>query len=148
MLDHRAHRHFAQLLAPKLTVSGYADGCIYTWPGYQRPEPATLQTFTYPSDGARETTSPYLYVLGYGGGTTSATLSGASLTGPRGAIRSLRLEPDGSYTVFLQAFDGEAFPAEVRVTGRWCRVVEELRHSFPCYRVGPAGLELLPPPPD
>ena len=47
----------------------------------------TLQTFTYPANGAHGTTSPYLYVLGYGGGTTSATLSGASLTGPDGRIR-------------------------------------------------------------
>ena len=31
--------HFAQLLAPKLSVSGAAPGCIYTWPGYRRPEP-------------------------------------------------------------------------------------------------------------
>ena len=82
--------HFAQLLAPKLSVSGYADGCIYTWPGYQRPEPAALETFTYPADGARGTTSPYLYVLGYGGGTTSATLSHASLTGPEGLIAPAR----------------------------------------------------------
>ena len=78
--------HFAQLLAPKLSVTGYADGCMYTWPGYQRPEPPALETFTYPADGARGTTSPYLYVLGYGGGTTSATLSDATLTGPEGVI--------------------------------------------------------------
>ena len=67
-------------------MSGYADGCIYTWPGYQRPEPARLTTFTYPADGARETTSPYLYVLGYGGGTSGATLSDATLIGPEGLI--------------------------------------------------------------
>ena len=78
--------HFAQLLSPKLSVSGYADGCIYTWPGYQRPEPARLTTFTYPADGARRTTSPYLYVLGYGGGTSGATLSDATLIGPEGLI--------------------------------------------------------------
>ena len=45
-----------------------------------------LRTFTYPADGARDTTSPYLYVLGYGGGTISATLSDATLTGPEGTI--------------------------------------------------------------
>jgi hypothetical protein len=78
--------HFAQLLSPKLSVSGYADGCLYTWPGYQRPEPATLTTFVYPGDGARGATSPYLYVLGYGGQTTGATLSDATLTGPYGRI--------------------------------------------------------------
>ena len=50
--------HFAQLLSPKLSVSGYADGCIYTWPGYQRPEPPRLTTFTYPADGAHEHHQP------------------------------------------------------------------------------------------
>jgi hypothetical protein len=98
--------HFAQLLSPKLSVSGYADGCIYTWPGYQRPEPATLTTFVYPGDGARGTTSPYLYVLGYGGRTTAATLSDATLTGPAGPIalrvvdnRSADTLPPGGFLV-------------------------------------------------
>lgn len=68
-------------------------------------------------------------------------------TGPRGAIVRLRLEPDGSYTVFLRDFDGEPFPPSVRITDpAWCRVCEELRHSFPCYRETPEGAELLPPP--
>jgi hypothetical protein len=67
---------------------------------------------------------------------------------PRGAIRHLRLEPDGTYTVFLREFQGEPFPPNVHVTGQWCRVVEELRHSFPCYRLTAAGLELLSPPPN
>lgn len=78
--------HFAQLLAPRLSVTGYADGCMYTWPGYLRAEPAELRLYTYPGDGAQSTTSPYLYVLGFGGGTTGATLSEATLTGPGGAV--------------------------------------------------------------
>jgi hypothetical protein len=78
--------HFAQLLAPKLSVSGSAPGCIYTWPGYQRPEPAALQIYTYPGDGVETATSPVLYVFGFGAGTTEGTLSDASLTGPAGPV--------------------------------------------------------------
>jgi hypothetical protein len=78
--------HFAQLLAPKLSVTGFADGCMYTWPGYLRPEPLDLRLFTYPGDGTLGTTSPYLYVFGFGGGTTGGTLSEATLTGPGGAV--------------------------------------------------------------
>lgn len=78
--------HFAQLLAPKLSVTGFADGCMYTWPGYQRPEPAELRLYSYPGDGVEDTSSPYLYVFGFGGGTTGATISEASLTGPGGAV--------------------------------------------------------------
>jgi hypothetical protein len=78
--------HFAQLLAPKLSVTGFADGCMYTWPGYLRPEPADLRLYTYPGDGVQDTTSPYLYVFGFGGGTTGGTLSEATLIGPSGAV--------------------------------------------------------------
>jgi hypothetical protein len=78
--------HFAQLLAPKLSVTGFADGCMYTWPGYLRPEPADLRLYTYPGDGAQDTTSPYLYVFGFGGGTTGGSLSEVTLIGPSGAV--------------------------------------------------------------
>src|SRR3954453_2971075 len=78
--------HFAQLLAPKLSVSGSAPGCIYTWPGYRRPEPAALTLYTFPGDGVAGATSPYLYAFGFGGGTEAGTLSGATLTGPDGPV--------------------------------------------------------------
>jgi hypothetical protein len=78
--------HMAQLLAPKLSVSGAAPGCIYTWPGYKRPEPATLALYTFPGDGVAGATSPYLYAFGFGGGVEEGTLSAASLTGPDGPI--------------------------------------------------------------
>ena len=78
--------HFAQLLAPKLSVTGFSDGCMYTWPGYQRPEPAELRLYSYPGDGIEDATSPYLYVFGFGGGTRGATLRDASLTGPDGPV--------------------------------------------------------------
>ena len=57
--------HFTQLLAPKLTVSRPpSDGCIYTWPGYQRPEPADPAALhSKPPTARARTTSPYLYVL-------------------------------------------------------------------------------------
>jgi hypothetical protein len=78
--------HFAQLLAPKLSVSGSAPGCIYTWPGYRRPEPQALELYTYPGDGVQGATSPYLYVFAFGGGTTEGRLGGASLIGPAGPV--------------------------------------------------------------
>jgi hypothetical protein len=78
--------HFAQLLAPKLSVTGFAAGCMYTWPGYRRAEPADMRLYTYPGDGVEGTTSPYLYVFGFGAGTTGGTLRDATLTGPRGPL--------------------------------------------------------------
>ncbi|HWK29407.1 MAG TPA: hypothetical protein VNS09_22780 [Solirubrobacter sp.] len=79
--------HMAQLLGPRLAVTGFAPGCLVTWPGYVRPEPGDLRVYTYPGDGARDVSSPFLYVLGYGGGTSAARLSDVSLTGPAGAVR-------------------------------------------------------------
>jgi hypothetical protein len=119
--------HFAQLLAPQLSVSGYAPGCIYTWPGYQRPEPAALQTFTYPADGASATTSPYLYVLGWGGGTRSVRLSRATLSGPAGTtvLRATdnqteetdgALPPGGFLTPEEPLEDRTPYTAQVTVT--------------------------------
>src|SRR4051794_9064060 len=78
--------HFAQLLAPALSVSGSAPGCIYTWPGYKRPEPPALTLYTYPGDGVADATTPYLYVLGFGGGAGEGRLSDASLAGPDGPV--------------------------------------------------------------
>src|SRR4051812_11470596 len=78
--------HFAQLLAPKLSVSGSAPGCIYTWPGYQRPEPAAMTLYPFPGDGVVGATSPYLYALAFGGRTGEGTLSDASLSGPDGPV--------------------------------------------------------------
>jgi hypothetical protein len=101
--------HLAQLLGPALSVTGYADGCMWTWPGYQRPAPAVLELYSYPGDGAsiypamtaREspfvpgdfvglpegtTTGPHLYVFAFGGDSGRGSLSGASLTGPEGPV--------------------------------------------------------------
>ena len=149
--------HFAQLLSPKLSVTGYADGCMYTWPGYQRPEPAHLTTFTYPGDGAHETTSPYLYVLGYGGQTTSATLSDATLIGPEGSI-ALRivdnhtadtlppggflipespLEPDAAYTAQV-TFTSDEGAQDVR---RWSFTTGAVSEGqTPYSEAGPTGV--------
>jgi hypothetical protein len=79
--------HFAQLLAPKLSVSGSAPGCIYTWPGYRRPEPAALTLYPFPGEGVVGATSPYLYAFAFGGGVGGGTLSDASLVGPDGPVR-------------------------------------------------------------
>jgi hypothetical protein len=78
--------HFAQLLAPKLSVSGAVPGCIYTWPGYQRPEPAALTLYTFPGNGVSGATSPYLYAFAFGGGVGEGSLSDATLVGPDGPI--------------------------------------------------------------
>jgi hypothetical protein len=102
--------HLMQLLAPELSVSGAARGCMYTWPGYLRPlpEPAGATVYSYPGDGAtgvpprqiaRErpfvpgdfvglpegtATGPHLYVLPFGAGR--GRLTSATLTGPQGPV--------------------------------------------------------------
>jgi len=101
--------HLMQTLAPALSVTGYADGCLWTWPGYQRPLPPQTELYTYPGDGstiyARETaaewpfvpgqfvgigagatTGPYLYVFAFSADVFRVRLTGASLTGPAGAV--------------------------------------------------------------
>ncbi len=101
--------HLAQLLGPGLSVSGYADGCMWTWPGYQRPEPPQTQVYNYPGPGTRiyssvdtsgeSPTSPAdvvglpddggtnLYLFAFGGGVTQVNVTGATLTGPEGAVK-------------------------------------------------------------
>jgi hypothetical protein len=78
--------HMAQLLAPKLSVSGAVPGCIFTWPGYKRPEPAQLSLYTFPGDGVAGATSPYLYAFAFGGGVGDGTLRDATLVGPEGPV--------------------------------------------------------------
>jgi hypothetical protein len=98
--------HLAQMLAPALMVTGYAPGCLWTWPGYIRP-PATPALYSYPGDGtsiypnqrAREwpftpgdfvglpegtVTGPHLFVLGHS--TGPARLTAATVTGPNGPV--------------------------------------------------------------
>jgi hypothetical protein len=43
--------HLMWLLAPALSVTGYADGCMWAWPGLQRPTPPQPVLYTYPGDG-------------------------------------------------------------------------------------------------
>ena len=79
--------HFAQLLAPKLSVTGFADGCMYTWPGYQRPEPAELRLYSYPGDGARGHDEPVPVRLRLRRrDERRARSASASLTGPGGPV--------------------------------------------------------------
>lgn len=108
--------HFMQLLAPALSVTGYAPGCMFTWPGYQRAEPATPQIFTYPGNGTSfiypketasegpftpgqfvglpqgTTTGPYLYVLAWGVGKVHIT--SATLSGPSGPVEVRTVDDD------------------------------------------------------
>jgi hypothetical protein len=100
--------HLMQLLAPELSVTGFAPVCMITWSGYERTPPAEPELLTYPgagtsfaapSENAEEwpftpadfvglkqggTTGPYLYVLGWGTGT--GRITDASLTGPKGNV--------------------------------------------------------------
>jgi hypothetical protein len=101
--------HLMQLLAPELSVSGFAPGCMITAGGYERTPPAEPQLLTYPGNGtsfiypteqANEwpftpapfiglkqgaKTGPYLFVLAWG--TSTGRLTSASLTGPSGAVQ-------------------------------------------------------------
>ena len=100
--------HLMQLLGPGLARTGYANGCMYTWPGYDRPNPPTPQLFTYPGDGTTDwryqelasegpytpgervglptnaLTGPYLYVFAWGVGP--GRITAATLTGPEGLV--------------------------------------------------------------
>jgi hypothetical protein len=106
--------HLMQLLAPQLSVTGYADtpgACMWTWPGYQRPGPAQPALYSYPGDGATiyssmtanespfvpgdfvqlpkgTKTGPHLYVFADGADDSSVrgTITSASLTGPSGPV--------------------------------------------------------------
>lgn len=106
--------HLMQLLGPALSVSGYSDaggGCMWTWPGYQRPAPDAPVVYTYPGEGSTiytdevadespftpgefvgiehgARTGPYLYVLVHGSfqASPSGQITAASLTGPSGPL--------------------------------------------------------------
>jgi hypothetical protein len=105
--------HLIQLLSPDLAASGFANyqgySCMFTWPGYQRPAPASPELITYPGNGTSfiypseqadeapftpgdfvgirngTTTGPYIYVFGYG--TGRGAITNASLTGPSGPVQ-------------------------------------------------------------
>jgi hypothetical protein len=100
--------HLMQTLAPALSVTGYADGCLWTWPGYQRAAPEQTALYSYPNNTAvaytetasewpyvpgefiglpqNAATGPYLYVFAFGQNARSVELTGASLTGPDGPV--------------------------------------------------------------
>jgi hypothetical protein len=101
--------HLAQLLGPGLSVTGYADGCMYTWPGYQRPAPEQTALYTYPGNGAtiyyhertdselpdspagmlglnEQNLGTHLFVFAFSTHTSSVQITGASLTGPDGSV--------------------------------------------------------------
>lgn len=109
--------HLMQLLGPRLSTTGYADGCMWTWPGYQRPDPPFPVLHSYPGEGNERvphaqnaaespfvpgdfvglpegtTTGPHLYVLA--AGTERGRLTAASLTGPDGPVE-VRTVDDGT----------------------------------------------------
>jgi hypothetical protein len=101
--------HLMQLLGPGLVETGYAPGCMWTWPGYTRPAPTAPALFTYPGPGttiypamtAREApftpgekigipdgteTGPHLYVFAFGESVRCVRLTSANVTGPAGPV--------------------------------------------------------------
>lgn len=109
--------HLMQLLGPGLAQTGYAPGCMWTWPGYTRQVPAETATYTYPGPGtsiyASQTasewpytpgeriglpnaeTGPYLYVFAFGAQASCVGLTSGSLSGPSGNVE-VRLVDNGT----------------------------------------------------
>ncbi len=101
--------HLMQLLGPGLAETGYAPGCMWTWPGYTRVPPATTQTFTYPGPGSTiyysewaaelpfvpgdfvglpegTQTGPHLFVFAFAEQARGVDITGAELVGPTGPV--------------------------------------------------------------
>jgi hypothetical protein len=98
--------HLMQVLAPDLAVTGWADGCMWTWPGYTRRAPRAPELRSYPGDGATiyarqravewpftpgdfvglggAVTGPHLFV--FAPGTRRSLITRATLTGPDGPV--------------------------------------------------------------
>lgn len=97
--------HLMQLLGPGLAETGYAPGCMWTWPGYTRLKPASTQTYSYPGPGttiyyaeeAAESpfvpgdfvglpegteTGPHLFVFAFGEQARAVDITDAKLVGP------------------------------------------------------------------
>lgn len=113
--------HLMQVLAPALSVTGYADGCMWTWPGYERPDPVNPTLLPYPGGrapnaphlqsaaespfvpgdfvGLRQgvTTGPHLYVMAFGAGR--GRLTAASLSGPGGPVSVRTVDNETSSSV-------------------------------------------------
>ena len=113
--------HLMQVLAPDLAVTGWADGCMWTWPGYTTPAPERPALLSYPRRGATiyprqraaewpftpgefvglggAVTGPHLYV--FVPGTRRSRVTAAALTGPGGPVEVRSVDnhtPDlGSY---------------------------------------------------
>jgi hypothetical protein len=111
----RAPIHLMQMLAPALSVTGYADtpgACLWTWPGYQRAGPEPPAVYTYPGEGATiyssmgvserpfspgefvgisqaDTTGPHLYFMVHGADVWAGrgSITSASLSGPEGQVQ-------------------------------------------------------------
>lgn len=98
--------HLIQMLAPELSEMGAAENdnhnCATTWPGYKRPEPASLTAYSYPGNGVsglvpteRAAESPFIpgdfvglpegtstgrYLLAYLAGVTPSDASDVTAT--------------------------------------------------------------------
>ncbi len=101
--------HLMQLLGPGLAETGYAPGCMWTWPGYTRVPPAFADAFTYPglgstiyySERAYESpfvpgdfvglpegteTGPHIFVFAFGEQARGVGITNAELVGPTGSV--------------------------------------------------------------
>lgn len=102
--------HLTQLLGPGLSKTGWADGCMITWPGYERSaDGVTPRLLLYPSpqdplpfggvygelpygpgellgipDGT--STGPYFYVFPWGEGVGRGHVTSVTLSGAQGAV--------------------------------------------------------------
>ena len=65
---------------------GFSDGCMYTWPGYRRPEPAELRLYSYPGDGWRTRPARTCTSSASAAGRGAPRSADASLTGPDGPV--------------------------------------------------------------
>jgi hypothetical protein len=106
--------HLAQLLSPRLFQMGADDDgthiCATTFPGYRSQSSAPPAVYTYPGDGvvnfateeravespwvpgdfvglpSASTTGPYLFAFLFGSANSTAPVTEATLTGPKGPV--------------------------------------------------------------
>lgn len=112
--------HLIQMLAPQLSEMGAAENeshnCATTWPGYHRPEPASLTAYSYPGNGVSgvvpaERASESPFVPGDQVGLPEGTLTGRHLL----VYLSGVAPSDASDVTVTATLAGSAGPVDLRV---------------------------------